>query len=151
MPPMPPSSRIPWVLALLLALGNLVLAARTPAPLARTTYVLTPLVDVVPGTVHLSEEEGQALRLDLREQAEARDMQQAYAWLGATLSFDDLLRLLEASPDSLDEDRRAELSRILEGARADRQELLQVQRRILELEGRLAGEAAALRGRLEPR
>lgn len=147
MPAMPTSAHIGWGLALGLGLLNLGLAVALPRPLADTTYVLTPMVDVVPGTVRLSEQEGQRLVAAVRDEAEARNMQQAYAMLGSTLSFDDLLRGVAALQD-LGPEQRAELTRLLEGGRADREALLDVQRRILAAEGHLLREARELRRHL---
>lgn len=110
-------------------------------------YVLTPMVDVVPGGAPLSAEEALRLGPALRTQVDARDMQSAFAWLGSTLSLDDLMRgveSLEASPHPMDADQRAAARALLDGARAEHAELRQLQRDILADEAAISADVAAV-------
>lgn len=127
---------------MLLALANLGagLAAWRASTEVHTVYVLTPMVDVVPGGAPLGAVEAEALQKGLRNQVDARDMQTAYARLGSTLSLDDLLRgveALDAAGVPLDAAQEAALRPVLEGARADHGRIQQVQREILDEEARL--------------
>ncbi|MCB9745161.1 MAG: hypothetical protein H6740_21410 [Alphaproteobacteria bacterium] len=143
-------SRDPLSLAILaLALLNLPLSvyALQQSRAQHTTYVFTPLVDVVPGTTVLTEEEALRIREDLRTQVDARDMQQAYAALGSTMSLDDLVEgvaALEGSGHPLDAGQQAELREILQAGQASHQALWQVQDEILRLEAQLAQEVSAV-------
>lgn len=116
-------------------------------------YVATPLVDVVPGGAPLSQAEATALGADLRHQVDARDMQSAYAWLGSTLSLDDLLRgveSLQTSEHPLDPGQRERVRGILEAARAQHQEILGVQRDILQAEASIGADVATVMAGLPP-
>ena len=57
-----------------------------------TTYVLTPMVDIIPEGAPLDKAEQNQLLSELRHQAEAKDMKAAYSRMGATLSLYDILR-----------------------------------------------------------
>lgn len=137
-----PSSPLPGAALVLLAVANLGvgLAAWRASTEVHTVYVLTPMVDVVPGGAPLGAVEAEALQKGLRNQVDARDMQRAYARLGSTLSLDDLLRgveALDAAGVPLDAAQEAELRAVLDGARADHTRIQQVQREILDEEARL--------------
>ncbi|MCB9764584.1 MAG: hypothetical protein H6739_32720 [Alphaproteobacteria bacterium] len=126
------------------ALGGLSLRA---ALSGHTTYVFTPLVDVIPGSSVLSEEEALKIRQDLRHQIDARDMQTAYATLGSTLSLDDLLEgvaSLDAAGLPLQGSQRAAIQGILADAQADHRALWAVQDEILQLEDQLTRDVAAV-------
>ena len=116
-------------------------------------YVLTPMVDVVPGGAPLTGEEAARLGPALRTQADARDMQSAFAWLGSTLSLDDLLRgveSLEASPHPLAPEQREAARAVLEAARADHAEIVKLQRDILADEAAIGADVAAVLALLPP-
>ncbi|MEC8382395.1 MAG: hypothetical protein VXZ96_18840, partial [Myxococcota bacterium] len=82
----------PFLLLLVfLNVGFAVLNFVKPA-IPATTYVLTPMVDILPEGAPLDSDEQKNLLSELRHQADARDMQQAYSRLGATLSWYDILR-----------------------------------------------------------
>ncbi len=124
-------------------LSAAVLRAGLPAG---TTYVFTPLVDVVPGGAPISEDEARALAA--RGNAEARDIQQAYARLGSTLSLDDLVRGVEAlhdGPTPLSPAQSARIAAVLEAARTERAALIALQGEILDREADVARKVAALR------
>ena len=90
----------PWPLVAVLAVVQFVLSVavlRTGLP-AGVTYVFTPMVDVVPGGAPLTAGEAAQVGQDLRTQVDARDIQQAYARMGSTMSLDDLLRGVEGLP-----------------------------------------------------
>lgn len=124
-----------------LAAANVALAGVGWARARPVTYVFTPLVDVVPGAV--DGPEASALAADAKHRLDARDIQDAYARLGSTMSLDDLLRGVEAL-DDLTPAQREDLERILTDAKADRDALIALQREILGLEATLATHAAAL-------
>jgi len=137
--------------ALLLALGalqallaGLLLREGLPTGL---TYVFTPMVDVIPGGAPLTAAEAAALATDLRTQVDARDIQQAYARMGSTLSVEDLVRGIEGLPDAgvpLDAGQRARVGAILTRTKGDVAELRAVQARILDLEASITADVAAL-------
>ena len=137
--------------ALLVALGvaqallaGLLLREGLPAGV---TYVFTPMVDVVPGGAPLTAAEAAALATDLRTQVDARDIQQAYARMGSTLSVEDLVRGVEGLPDAgvpLDAGQRARVGAILARTKGDVAELRAVQARILDLEASITADVAAL-------
>ena len=116
-------------------------------------YVLTPMVDVVPGGAPISGDEAGALAAGLRNQVDARDMQTAYAWLGSTLSLDDLIRgveSLERSDHPLDAGQRARVRAILDAAQAQHQEIVTVQAEILRSEASIGADVAAVVAALPP-
>jgi hypothetical protein len=139
----------PWPFVTALAVLQVVLSGallRAGVPTGMT-YVFTPFLDVVPGGVPVSEDEARVLAA--RGNAEARDIQQAYARLGSTLSLDDLVRGVEALSDGrtrLSPAQAARVAAILESARADRAALLALQSEILDREADVARKVAVLRG-----
>lgn len=143
---------MPLGLALALGLGHLGWAAWDLAhpPRPPTTYVFTPLVDVWPGGPALSADEGQALGTALRGGIDAREMSQAFAQLGSTLSLAELLVGVEAleREGRLTPSQREELAAVLSAARADHAALVQVQREILDIEARIARRVAVVRARV---
>lgn len=147
-------SRAWWVvavLALLLAAASTVASLRGDA--RRTTYVFTPLVDVVPGGAPLTGVEAQDLATDARSKVDARDIQQAFARMGSNISLNDLLEgveALEASDTPLTPAQRKEIGEILAKARADHQAVYQVQGEILGLEAEIDRQAAAILAALPP-
>jgi hypothetical protein len=134
------------VLALVqLVLSAMVLRAGVPAGI---TYVFTPMVDVVPGGAPLSAGEAAAVANDLRTQVDARDIQQAYARMGSTMSLDDLLRGVESLPDAgvpLDAGHAQAVGDLLRQARADHDAMRAVQAEILDLERDLDARVARIR------
>ena len=111
------------------------------------TYVFTPLVDVVPSALPLDAEESNLLTAETKNKAEARDIQQAYARLGSTFSLDDLLRGVEGLKD-LSPTQQQKIATILENARAQRQEVLQVQQELLTVESQLATQVSQIQAQL---
>lgn len=136
------------VLALVqVVLSALVLRAGVPAG---ATYVFTPMVDVVPGGAPLSAGEAARVAEDLRTQVDARDIQQAYARMGSTMSLDDLLRGVEGLPDAgvpLEEAQARAVGDLLRQARADHDAMRSVQVEILDLERDLETRVARIRAR----
>ncbi|MDP2309601.1 MAG: hypothetical protein Q8P18_26510 [Pseudomonadota bacterium] len=132
----------------MLAIGQAALAhvATTRAVERSVTYVFTPLVDVVPGGVPLSAGEAAELSADVRNQVDARDIQQAYARLGSTISLDDLLRGVEGleASGSLAGPQRERVRAALARAQADHAAVYAVQEEILTLEADLARQGEAL-------
>ncbi len=128
-----------------LVLSAAVLRAGVPAGV---TYVFTPMVDVVPGGTPLSAGEAAAVANDLRTQVDARDIQQAYARMGSTMSLDDLLRGVESLPAAgvpLDAGQAQAVGDILRQARADHDAMRAVQAEILDLERDLDARVARIR------
>ncbi len=148
--PLSRAPALPLALALLLAAGHLALSLVEWARPARpaTTYVFTPLVDVWPEGPSLSAAEGQKLGVELRHGIDAREISQAYARMGSTLSLAELLegvRALEAE-GRLEAEQRAELSEVLLRAQADHAALVELQGRILDGERAIAARVSRLRG-----
>jgi hypothetical protein len=113
------------------------------------TYVFTPMVDVVPGGAPLSAGEAARVAEDLRTQVDARDIQQAYARMGSTMSLDDLLRGVENLPAAgvpLDATQTRAVGDVLLRARADHDDMRAVQSEILDLERSLEARVARIRG-----
>jgi hypothetical protein len=147
--------RAPWVVLAVLAIAEVALAWQSwdQARREHVVYVMTPMVDVVPGGAPLTGEEATALSASLRTQVDARDMQSAYAWLGSTLSLDDLLRgveLLDTSDHPLDPIQRERVRLVLTGAQAQHEEILTVQRDILADEAAIDADVAAVLALLPP-
>lgn len=107
-----------------------------------TVYVLMPMVDVVPGGNPLDRTGAEALVADVRRQADARDMQTAYAWLGSTLSLDDLLRGVEGL--TLSAEQSARIAAILDAARSDHARIREVQGQVLAEEANIRRAIDAL-------
>ncbi len=113
-------------------------AYRTKRPLV--TYVLSPVVDVVPPGSPLDVQESQALMSSLRTPEDAKDVQDAFATLGSTLSLHDLLRgveALEGTETPLTSVQTEEIGGILAQARDQHKALREVQEEILVLEAKL--------------
>lgn len=134
-------ARIGWVGVAILALANLGFALdaaqNTASP---TTYVLTPIVDVVPQGAPLQSAEVQALMASLRTPEDPDNVQDAYATLGSTLSLHDLLRGVAALSESdapLSASQTAAISGALDAAETKHAELIEVQEEILVLEAKL--------------
>ncbi|RME26601.1 MAG: hypothetical protein D6798_06365 [Deltaproteobacteria bacterium] len=140
----------PWA-ALLLSVAHLVLAV-VQRPAAETV-VLTPFIPVEPDGAEgppLSAEEGAVLAARPGA-ADARDIARGYATLGSTLSLAELLAGVEAlsGPQALDRRQQREIGAILAAARDQHEELIDVQRQILDLEAAIQARVRriqALRG-----
>jgi len=148
-------ARSPWLLVGALGAAQLALswAGWWTARQVRVTYVFTPLVDVIPSSVALSEEEAARVGQDLRHQVDARDMQSAYARMGSTIALEDLLQgveSLDAAGLGLSGGQRERVGQVLDDARRQHEELLAVQVELLDLEARLGGELRALEDQLPP-
>ena len=112
-----------------------------------TTYVLTPMVDILPEGPPLSKEEQDNLLGELRHQPEARDMQNAYSRMGATLSLHDLLRGvggLEKSQCKLSTRQTKRIEKLLVRAQETHSQLRDTQRDILDKERALADQLVDL-------
>lgn len=125
-----------------LNLGLAVVNARASAPV---TYVFTPLVDVIPGGVPLDGTEAAALQTQAKNAVDARDIQQAFARMGSTMSLDDLLRGVEML-DDLTPEQKARISQILADAQARHRDVEAVQREILDLEAGINQSVREIRG-----
>jgi len=118
-----------------------------------TIYVMNPMVDVVPGGNPLDRSEAEALVADVRHQADARDMQSAYAWLGSTLSLDGLLRgveALDAAGAPLDPAQALKVRAILDGAASEHARIRDVQAEALDAEAQIQTEIEAIAVLLPP-
>ena len=114
------------------------------------TYVLTPLIDVIPSEYPLSQAEVKVLETDLRYQAEARDMQKAYARMGSTLSFHDLLvgiEFLEKSKFALSAKQEKEIRTKLKRMKYSHKRLQDIQQELIVLERQLANDVQSLEKR----
>ena len=112
-----------------------------------TTYVLTPMVDIIPGGAPLDSEEKTRLLSELRHQVDAKDMQQAYSRMGATLSLYDILRgigSLEQSEHKLSPRQKRRIERLLTRAQDTHGALRNVQKEILDVEKILAEQLGEL-------
>ena len=132
-----------------LTLGNLLLAIYNVLdPVNKgTVYVMTPMIDILPEGNPIDESEQKRLLSELRYQSEARDMQKAYAYLGSTLSLHDLLRGMEAIDESsfpLSDSQRKQLAGKLDSVQEKHQELLHIQRDLIELEGEITDQVDRL-------
>jgi hypothetical protein len=144
-----------WLVVAILAFVHVALAQGVAARAggAPVTYVFTPLVDVVPGGVPVSAGEAAALAAEAKNRVDARDIQQAYARLGSTISLDDLLRgveEIEAGAAPLDAAQRATVQEVLRRAQADHAAVSAVQAEILDLEADLAAQVEAILVALPP-
>ena len=113
-----------------------------------TVYVLTPMIDLLPEGTPVHSEEKADFLAGLRHQEEARDIQKAYGYLGATLSLHDLLRgidSLERSSVPLQDDQRQVLLQKLERAQSRHQELQLIQRSLIELEQDIVQDVSLMR------
>ena len=108
-----------------------------------TTYVLTPMVDILPEGPPLTTTEQDNLLGELRHQPEARDMQMAYSRMGATLSLHDLLRGiggLEKTQYKLSARQTKRIEKLLTRAQETHGKLRDTQRDILDTERILAAQ-----------
>lgn len=137
-----------WIACAALAVVHIVVSHATTGPAhAEVTYVFTPLVDVVPGGVPLTAGEAASLSAEAKNRVDARDIQEAYARMGSTISLDDLLRGvegLEGGAHALSSGQRERIGAVLEAAKADHAAVLAVQEEILELEGALGRDVEAV-------
>ena len=103
-------------------------------------FVLTPFYQVVPkGSVWTAEELAD-IQAQMPNALEARDMHKAYARLGSTLSVDDVLKgidALEGSTVPLNQNQRRQIQATVEDLKTDHQEMLKVQRELIQLENQL--------------
>ncbi|MEC8276358.1 MAG: hypothetical protein VX026_01500 [Myxococcota bacterium] len=137
----------PFLLLLVfLNVGFAVLNFVKPA-IPATTYVLTPMVDILPEGAPLDSDEQKNLLSELRHQADARDMQQAYSRLGATLSLYDILRgigNLDKSDYPLSRSQKQRIEKLLTHAQDTHTALRVVQKNILDIERTLATQLSEL-------
>ena len=113
-----------------------------------TIFVLTPLVDIIPKDMVITEGEKKEMLSDLRYQPEARDIQSVYARLGSTLSLHDLLRgieFLEQSSVPLSSSQKEELQNKLQLIQSDHRRLQEVQRELIGLEKDLQKDVEQLK------
>ena len=112
-----------------------------------TTYVLTPMVDIIPEGAPLDKAEQNQLLSELRHQAEAKDMKAAYSRMGATLSLYDILRgigSLENSEQPLSRRQKRRIEKLLTKAQDTHSALRVVQKDILDIERALAEQLTEL-------
>ena len=137
----------PFLLLLVfLNVGFAVLNFVKPA-IPATTYVLTPMVDILPEGAPLDSDEQKNLLSELRHQADARDMQEAYSRLGATLSLYDILRgigNLDKSDYPLSRSQKQRIEKLLTHAQDTHTALRVVQKNILDIERTLATQLSEL-------
>lgn len=146
----PPPWLTPALTALALALAGL---GWYRSIQVQRTYVFTPLIDVVPDAVPLSQSETAALQAAAQSRIDARDIQKAYARLGSTLSLDDLLRGVEAldkNGQPLSPAQAAAMTEILTAAQKQHAEVFAVQDELLRLESQLDRELDAALAALPP-
>ena len=141
-----------WILAIVLAGINLSLAiSGSQQQAAETTYVLTPIVDVIPQGAPLESSEVEALMASLRTPQDPSNVQDAYATLGSTLTLHDLLRgvsSLASTQVPLTPSQSEAISATLEAAEADHAALVEVQEKILALEAKLGRDVNRIMMRL---
>jgi hypothetical protein len=116
---------------------------RSAAP---ETYVLTPYVEVVPGAAPLDKASADRLREELSGPVDARNIKHGYAWIGSTLSLQDLvsgIADLEHAGLPLTSDQRGSIAPLIDSTRATYGQMIAVQDEILVGEARLD---EALRG-----
>jgi hypothetical protein len=138
---------------LAIALAVLATLATMRGDARRTTYVFTPLVDVVPGGAPLTGVEAADLAADAKNKVDARDIQQAFARMGSNISLNDLLEgveALETSDTPLSPAQKQAIGKILEQARADHDAVWAVQGEILTLESEIDRETADILAALGP-
>ena len=114
-----------------------------------TVYVLTPMIDIVPEGNPIDEGEKKKILTELRYQSEARDIQKAYAYLGATLSLHDLLRGIEAVEESefpLSPTQKNTVFQQLQQAQERHRELQHIQHELVRLEAELISNVQRLNG-----
>ena len=147
------SSRSAILLGLALANAALALALGLRTSHAQTVYVFTPLVDVVPGGVPLNGTEAADLAQDARHQIDQRDIQQAFARMGSTLSLANLVQGmegLESAGHPLSPNQRRAVTTILSQAEADHRAIQSVQKEILDLEREVQQRVDAVLQALPP-
>ena len=147
-------TRIAWFTVAGLAVLNLGLAVDDfrEAP-TQTTYVLTPIVDVVPQGSPLEATEVEALMAALRTPEDPNNVQEAFATLGSTLSLHDLLRgieSLEGTDIPLSASQSDAIAKNLEAAKADHEALVALQEEILVMEAKLGRDINRVMMRLPP-
>jgi len=138
---------------LFLILANLIVALwnRSEQKEAHQTYVLTPMVDLLPEGQKLSESEKEALEEELGIKSEARNIAGRYAHLGATLSLHDLLRgiaFLEQTDSALQSEQKENIQRRLEKLQSGHRELQALQRELTALEQSMAEDIQGLQEKL---
>ena len=131
-------TRIAWFAVAGLAVLNLGLAVHDfNKTQPTTTYVLTPIVDVVPQGAPLEAAEVAALMASLRTPEDPDNVQDAFATLGSTLNLHDLLRGVESLKDTdipLSSAQSAVIAKSLERAQGDHAALVALQEEILVME-----------------
>jgi len=138
-----------WRIVVLLVLNVSVALFNWMAPVHDgTVYVLTPMIDIIPGGSPIDETEKKKLLSELRNQSEARDIQKAYAYLGSTLSLHDLLRgieMVERSEHSLSSKQKEIISHKLQQVQQHHQELQHIQRELIRLESEIVSNVQQIR------
>lgn len=110
-------------------------------PKAETIFVLTPMIDVLPMELPLTNSEKDKLKQNLGFQPESRGLEEAYGYMGATLSFHDLLRgiqFLETSEVPLSKWQRESIQSKLKTMQADHHRLQQIQKELIGKEKELS-------------
>ena len=106
-----------------------------------TVFVLTPMIDVWPDSLPLSQDEKKQLEQKFSFQPESRGLKQVYSHMGATLSFHDLLRgiqFLETSKKPLSEAQKKQVFEKLKLMEQEHKRLQQIQKDLIVKEEHLA-------------
>lgn len=117
------------------------------------TYVLTPYVEVVPGAAPLDADSAERLRRELSGPVDARNIKHGYAWIGSTLSLQDLVSGIAGLEDAglpLSGGQAARIAARVEETRTAYRQMLAVQDEILRGEAALDAALAATRAVLPP-
>ena len=110
-------------------------------PKAETIFVLTPMIDVLPMELPLTSSEKDKLQENVGFQPESRGLEKVYAYMGATLSFHDLLRgiqFLEGSEIPLSKRQKQIIQTKLKTMEAEHHRLQQVQKELIAKEKELS-------------
>lgn len=145
--------RVVWVGLVACSLLHLALAAWARSQVNPETYVLTPYIEVQPGAAPLGADDAARLAQELQGPVDARKIAHGYAWLGSTMSLQDLAQgigALGTSATPLTPRQEANVRFEMESTRVDYAQMQAVQRDILELERFIEREVRATLDALPP-
>lgn len=140
--------RLAWTAVVFCGLAHLALGVWSWRGAGPETYVLTPYVEVVPGAAPLDSDSAQRLRRELAGPVDARNIKHGYAWIGSTLSLQDLvsgITSLESAGLRLSAAQAARIKERIAQTRAAHEQMLKVQDEILRGEAALDAALAATR------
>jgi len=109
-------------------------------------FVLTPIYQVVPKGSVWTPEELAKINAEMPNALEARDMQNAYASLGSTLTVDDVIKGIDSLSSSsypLTKRQEQDVRTQIAGLRGSHQEMVQIQRELIRLENQLVEKTKA--------